>query len=216
LLGAVARAGDIADIGCGDGALIYALSRAGRLGELTYAVDRSAERVAAAADLAPGVHGVVADATCTTLPDESVDGVIVSQVIEHLADDSMLAPEIARILRPGGWWYVGSVLRGPRAWWIYKRNGERLLDPTHVREYRSSETFVSVLAHSHLSLVEVQTSPFRFAVTDLAARALVFARIIAPEQVSRLYVGRRFLSSARRVTIRVPGYSLIEATGTKT
>ncbi len=71
--------------------MIWALQREGRLGERTYAVDLSPDRVRAAEKVAPGVEGVVADATETTLADASVDGVIVSQVIEHLADDDLLA-----------------------------------------------------------------------------------------------------------------------------
>jgi len=61
-----------------------------------------------------------------------------SQVIEHLPDDRVLAPEIARLLKPGGWFYVSSVIRGPHAFWMYKGKTpapERWQpDPTHRRE----------------------------------------------------------------------------------
>jgi SAM-dependent methyltransferase len=63
----------IADIGAGDGRFLYAMSRHGRLGAKSYAIDVSPERVAAAVDAAPDVVGVVADATSLPLEDESVE-----------------------------------------------------------------------------------------------------------------------------------------------
>src|SRR5206468_6737962 len=100
----------------------------------------------------PKVEGIVSDvAHVDELPDASVDAVISSQVIEHVPDDRVLAPEIARLLKPGGWFYVASVIRGPRAFWLYKGKPpapERWqLDPTHMREYESEEHFRSVLEH---------------------------------------------------------------------
>jgi ubiquinone/menaquinone biosynthesis C-methylase UbiE len=205
----VVRPGVIADVGCGDGALIYGLAQHGRLGATTYAIDLSPERVAAAEQVSPSVTGVVADATATTLPDASVDGVIVSQVIEHLENDRLLAPEVARILRPGGWWYIGSVLRRPHAWWIYKGNGQRLLDPTHRREYGSVQAFDDAIRHPDLVVTHTRLSPFRFPVLDL------IARILAPARVHRLYVEHPRLRAARRITIGPPGYRCIEAGGVK-
>src|SRR5256885_13551263 len=130
----------LADLGCADGGTIFAFDRQGLLGERVYAVDVAPERVAFCETLSPKVVGVVADAThIEQIADASVDAVVASQLIEHLPDDRALAPEIARILRPGGWFYVASVLRGPRAWWIYRANGTWALDPTHQREYGSRE-----------------------------------------------------------------------------
>ena len=151
---AAVRAGPsdvIADLGCGDGWLVWALLDRELAGNVIYAVDLSPERVRRAASIDDRVRGIVADATrVENLPDASVDGIIVSQVIEHLPDDRDLAPEIARLLRPGGWWYVGSILRGPRAWWIYRKSDGWRLDPTHEREYGSSTEFAAVLEHPQL------------------------------------------------------------------
>ena len=206
--------GTIADIGAGDGPTLWALERRGLLGDVAYAVDLSPERVAEAEQVSPKVKGVVADATnVAALDDASVDGVIVSQVIEHIPDDRQLAPEIARILKPGGWWYVGTVLRGPRAWWIYKVDGVRRLDPTHVREYESEQELVDVLAQDPLTVDAVRVTPMRFPVTDLVARAGAMARLMPFERLSGIYQESPRLARARRFRMRVPGYSLLEAAG---
>jgi ubiquinone/menaquinone biosynthesis C-methylase UbiE len=163
LLERVAKPGVLADLGCGDGSNIWALHRAHKLGSATYAIDLSPDRVRQAEKAAAGVQGVVADATATTLPDACVDGVIASQVIEHLPDDRLLAAEITRILKPGGWWYIGSVLRSSHAWWVYRNEeGERLLDPTHLREYRTRGDFEAAIAHPGLAVAEIGETPFRF------------------------------------------------------
>ena len=215
LLREVARPGVIADLGCGDGSIIWALGQAGKLGGLAYAVDLSPDRVRAAAQVAEGVRGIVGDATSVPLEDASVEGIVVSQVIEHLPDDRLLAPEIARLLRPGGWFYVGSVLRGPHAWWIYRADGQRRLDPTHVREYRSEQELVDSLAHPDLSVDHVRTEPFRFPLVDLTARGLAFAKLLRHERLNTIYVGRPWLARARRLRVRVPDYRLLEVAGTK-
>ena len=136
----------------------------------------------------------------------SVDGVIVSQVIEHLPDDGLLASEVARILRPGGWWYIGSVLRAPRAWWVYKQDGRRLLDPTHVREYASREEFQAAIEHPELLLTDLVVSPFRFPLVDLVARGAAVLGLINHETLVRLYARHPALARLRRLTVRPPGY----------
>ena len=204
LLAQVARPGVIADIGAGDGSVLYALSRHDRLGAKSYAIDASPDRVEAAVDVAPGVVGVVTDATTLPLDDESVDGVICSQVIEHVSDSARVVGEIARILRPGGWWYIGSVLRRRHSWWIYRRDGRWWLDPTHVREYSSEEEFRAALAHPALELTTLTTSRFRFPVVELALRAGIALRFLRPHAY-RTEQGGPGLSP--------PGYRMIEAAG---
>jgi SAM-dependent methyltransferase len=45
---------------------------------------------------------VLADMTDLPFPDESFDGVVAGEVIEHIADDRLALTEAARVLRPGG------------------------------------------------------------------------------------------------------------------
>jgi glycosyltransferase involved in cell wall biosynthesis len=206
LLRDTARRGVIADLGCGDGAILHALHRSGHLGEPSYGIDVSDVRVDRAESI-PGVVGIVADATTVPLPEESVDGVVCSQVIEHVPDEPALVHEIARLLRPGGWWYIGSCLRGPRAWWIYRRDGVWLLDPTHVREYRDEREFRQAIEHDELEVGSIRSEPMRYPVLDLALRA--FGRD------GRFYERHPWALRLRSVRLRVPGYGLVEAAGRK-
>jgi SAM-dependent methyltransferase len=208
--------GTIADLGSGDGAVLWSLNELGLLGEASYAIDLSPERVARAERISPKIRGIVADvANVAQVADQSLDGVIASQVIEHLSDDRVLAPEIARLLKPGGWWYVGSILRGRYSWWIYRVDGGWRLDPTHIREYRQPEEFLSALVHQELRVEDVLTSRLYFPALDLLLRALGFVGLLPTESLGRLYIRSRALSVARRLRVRVPGYWLIEARGRK-
>ena len=206
LLEELARPGEIIDLGCGDGANLYALHTLGRLGERSYAVDLSDIRVRRAAKI-PDVTGIVADATSVPLPDASADGLICSQVIEHVPDEAALVDEIVRLLRPHGWWYIGSCLRGRRAWWIYRRDGRFWLDPTHVREYPDEQAFREAIRHDALEVSAVRSEPMRFPLLDLILRAV--------RRDGRFYDRHRWCVPVRRVRLRVPGYRLVEAAGRK-
>lgn len=208
--------GVVAELGAGDGSILWALEERGLLGDVAYAVDLSPERVARSERVSPKIRGVVADAThVDELPDGAVDGVLVSQVIEHLDDDRALAPEIARLLKPGGWWYVGTIVRGRRAWWIYHVDGKWQVDPTHIREYQSEGELLSVLTHSKLAVRDIRTTPLSFPVVDLALRATAALRIVPYDSLSEAYLRKPRLLDARRLRIRVPGYGLLEVSGNK-
>jgi len=212
----------LADLGAGDGGTLWPLDRAGLVGETIYAVDISAEHVALCERLSPKVRGIVSDvARVDDLPAASVDAVVSSQVIEHLPDDAVLAPEIARLLRPGGWFYVSSVIRGPRGFWLYKGKPpapERWqLDPTHMREYESEEHFRAALAHPALEFDVVRSSQLRFPLTDFVFRVAAAARLVRRERLPELYLQLpAWVARARRaIGVPIPGYRWVEAAGHK-
>ena len=121
-----------------------------------------------------------------------------ANLLEHVPDDRDVAREIARILRPGGWWYVSSVAKRQRAWWLYTVHGERRLDPTHVREYRSANEFAAALRVPGLAVRELGERRFWFPIGELAARA----------------VGRRLpFPLPRWLAVTPPGYRLVESAG---
>jgi SAM-dependent methyltransferase len=207
----------LVDLGAGEGAILYALEQAGLAGEKIYAVDLSAESIRLAEQLSPKVVGIVGDVThVPEIPAGSADAVTSSQVIEHLPDDRALAHEIARLLCPGGWFYVSTVLRGPRAWWFRRGELGWQIDPTHVREYASEDAFADALAHPDLLLEQVVSRPLRFPVADPFLRLLAGARLVDPKRLTTLYERNRTAARARdALQVRVPGYSWVEAVGRK-
>jgi SAM-dependent methyltransferase len=212
----------LADLGAGDGGTLWPLDRAGLIAETIYAVDISPEHVALCERLSEKVMGIVSDvAHVTALEDESVDAVVSSQVIEHLPDDRALAPEIARLLKPGGWFYVSSVIRRPRAFWIYKGKPpapERWqLDPTHMREYGSAEEFRSALQHPALEIDVVRSNQLKFPVTDPLVRAAAAAGVIGRDELPEIYLRlpRRLRGLRRTLAVPIPGYRWVEAAGRK-
>jgi SAM-dependent methyltransferase len=166
------------------------------------------------------VRGIVSDvAHVDELADASVDAVVSSQVIEHLPDDRVLAPEIARLLKPGGWFYVSSVIRGPHAFWLYKGKPpapERWqLDPTHMREYESEQQFRSVLEQPELrvrrrALVAAEGAADGSRLPRRRARAPAPARAAARALPRATRLGHEGAPRDRRAD---PGYRWVEATG---
>jgi SAM-dependent methyltransferase len=210
----------LADLGAGDGGTLWPLDHAGLVGETIYAVDISEKHVALCQSLTPKVRGIVSDvAHVDELADASVDAVVSSQVIEHLPDDRALAPEIARLLKPGGWFYVSSVIRGPHAFWLYKGKPpapERWqLDPTHMREYESEEHFRSVLEHPQLEVDVIRSSQLKFPLTDPLFRIAALARVIPRDQLPEIYLRlpHRLRGLRRTLAVPIPGYRWVEATG---
>jgi|WetSurMetagenome_2_1015567.scaffolds.fasta_scaffold16146_3 SAM-dependent methyltransferase len=100
----------ILDAGAGEGALSDALRRRGYR---VVACDVSPSRFRAS-----GVPCIRADlAACLPFADASFDGVVSSEVLEHLENPHHLAREYARILRPGG----AFVLTTPNILNVYSR-----------------------------------------------------------------------------------------------
>lgn len=102
-VGALAERPDalVVDLGCGDGQLT-ALARAAVPGATVIGLDWSAAALAStAASGIPAVRGGV-DGVDLPFPDESVDVVMMNEVIEHLVEVDHAVAEARRILRPGG------------------------------------------------------------------------------------------------------------------
>lgn len=165
-----ATSGSLLDMGCGEGALLDRLrARFSDTWTMT-----GFEVSALRADLATSRgHRVLVDADGNVpSPPGSFDLVISSHVIEHVADDLAYAAQLASLTKPGGHVYLETPVRLPGAWY-FRRNPEAgwVLDPTHVREYRSSTAATAALRTAGLEVVSEQLAPIAFPVA--AAEALV-------------------------------------------
>jgi cyclopropane fatty-acyl-phospholipid synthase-like methyltransferase len=101
------RNATILDIGCGHGAILYALQQAGY--SHASGVDGSAEQVEAAARLRiPGVKQGDLMQVLAALPHASLDVVIAFDVIEHFTKTELisLVDEVHRVLKASGRWII--------------------------------------------------------------------------------------------------------------
>jgi len=196
----------LADLGCGDGPLFAALERAGVIGPShpVYAVDLEADRLARVSARFPWIRTVVSSAdSVPAIPDASLDAVISTMVMEHVPDEAAYLAEIRRILRPGGRAYVTTVFKKRWAWYFRKRNGESVLDTSHLREYTDLDAFVTLIRSSELRIVALRRPRLWFPLVDpLLFRA---GRRIAERP--------RVLRLARAPRVPIPGYYALEIVG---
>lgn len=90
----------IVDLGSGNGGMLFPFATIGHCIALDTYVDPDLRRFVHLAQL--GVHQVKAVAQSIPLASESVDVVILAEVLEHLAQPSVAGAEIMRVLKPGG------------------------------------------------------------------------------------------------------------------
>ncbi len=209
----------ICDLGCGDGASLFALHSHGLLQKscAVVGVDISPKRIERLEQLKEiglrQVTGIVSDAcSVKQLANESFDLIICSQLIEHVEDDKALVREIHRLLKEDGKAYISSVIRKRPGIWLYRNNGKWVLDPTHVREYSSESEFVTLCERNGLTVIKTKITPCRFPICDMAVRLLIRGKLISPDIARYLFLSHSLLQrSIRRVRFPILGFYIIEA-----
>jgi ubiquinone/menaquinone biosynthesis C-methylase UbiE len=193
----------LGDLGCGDGPLFATLAHDGVIAPSrpVYAVDLEAGRLARVSERFPWIRTIVASAdSVPDIPDASLDAVISTMVMEHMPDEDAYLAEIRRVLRPTGRAYVTTVFKKTWAWYFRKRNGESVLDTSHLREYTDLAAFQALVVRSGLRIVVLERNRLWFPLLDpLLFR---FGR--------RLRRRRRLLHALRAVKVPIPGYSSLE------
>ncbi len=122
-----------ADIGCGDGVLVYkVMQKGGRIigvdlskQALNLAIQEIGQRL--------GQVPMLINASCYNLPfgNEVFDYVIATELIEHLEFDRKFISEVVRVLKPGGVFVCTTPRKLPY--------GPEVQDPYHVKEYSADE-----------------------------------------------------------------------------
>ena len=127
------------DIGCSSGYMIKALRR-----RLSHAMVAGADYVRGPLEklavAMPDVPLMQFDLTRCPLPDRSVDGIVLLNVLEHIEDDDAAMRHVYRILRPGGVAVI-EVPAGPALFDIYDRQF------MHHRRYRMRDVLRRLRAH---------------------------------------------------------------------
>ena len=193
----------LADLGCGDGPLFAALERGGHVtpARPVYAVDLEEDRLARVSARFPWIRAIVASADAVPeIADDSLDFVCSTMVLEHVPDERAYLAEIRRILRPGGRAYVTTVFKRKWAWYFRKRDGESVLDTSHLREYTDIGAFRTLLEESQLRVLALERNRLWFPLLDPVLFRLGH----------RLRGRRRLLRLLRAVQVPIPGYYSLE------
>jgi len=189
------------DMGCGDGILLYALEKNGwAKGKSVIAIDISKNRIEKAMTICEDFQCFVDDAcNMKHVASDSIDFVVSSMVIEHVANDEDMIREISRVLRKKGIAYIATVFKSQRAWYFYKHEGHSVVDPTHVREYTNDNQLLDKLRMFGLEIIESYKSQ---AVVPILGD-LVLGRIGAKPDA---FVRHSLLRLVNKIRIPILGY----------
>jgi 2-polyprenyl-3-methyl-5-hydroxy-6-metoxy-1,4-benzoquinol methylase len=188
-----------ADIGCGDGALLFALDKRGCFRDRkVFAIDLSAKRIELVKKINPEfICQVNSACELESLAENSVDFLVSTQVIEHVPDDRMMVREIGRVLSEGGTVYLSTVFKKWYGWYFYRCNGRWVLDPTHLREYTGQSQLTGLLDREGFAILENRTSLIWFPLIDF------FLRRISSD---RKFYARPLSALLGKIKIPIPGY----------
>ena len=160
---------NLADLGSGDGAILYSLLKRGCLDkvEKVVAVDISRSRIEKVRKISSKILCVVADVCkLDMLPNASLDLIISNQVIEHVRDENNLIEGVSRALVKNGLFYLSTVYRKWYGWYFYRCKGKWVLDPTHLREYKDEEQLLSKFKKYNFKILENRKTLQWFPLTD--------------------------------------------------
>ena len=108
---------------------------------------------------------------------------------------------------------ISSVLRLPYGWYFYRHRGRWVLDPTHVREYRSREQFLALFGGG-FRLLDSAVDPIRFSPAHFVYRLL--ARTGLVRNPDPAFFSKTALAGfIERWGLRIPGYRIITAVAQK-
>ena len=190
----------VADLGAGDGSILYALFSKGYLGNgrKVIAVDVSSERINNVKNINDNIWAIVSDVcNLDMISDTSLDFVISSQVIEHVISEESFIKEVNRILNKGGLFYLSTVFKKWYGWYFYRCNGRWRLDPTHLREYTCKKRLLDLLKKYNFQVLEDKKALQWFAISDFIFKRLGLGRSVYTSRVAK-YI--------RRIRIPILGY----------
>ena len=194
---------NFADLGSGDGSLLYSLFRYGYLKQVSnvIAVDISPERINNVSKIDGRIKCFVGDVSrLTMIKDGSLDFAVSNQVIEHISVQDKVMSEAYRILRPSGMFYLSTVFKKWYAWYFYRAHGKWVLDPTHVLEYDKPEELLGIIRNHGFEVLQEKKSLQWFPLTDF------FLKRICTGKYARLAYNNRHLRLLRKVKVPIPGY----------
>ena len=187
------------DCGCGDGNLLYSLQNKRLLNNKeVYGVDLSENRVDIVKSLNSEYHITVDSVEdLRTIPDNIIDFLSSTQVIEHVDDEKMLT-SVNRVLSDNGVVYLTTVYKKWYGWYFYRNGGRWVLDPTHIREYAHDDELISLVDKCGFVALENKKTMLWFPVIDFIVKRLHIKN-------RKLYENKVF-SLIRRISVPIIGY----------
>ncbi len=189
------RKGTLIDVGCGEGSLLNAAkARFGRSWELTgFEVSEARAGMARSAG-----HRVLTNPNTVPVDAGQFDVAVSMHVIEHVEDDNSHAADLARLVKPGGHVYLETPVKLPGGIY-FRRNPQAgwVLDPTHLREYRSAAAVNAKIIDAGFAVVAENLTNLAF---PLAAAELLIKRVTKKSQDDAE------LNGWRSKEVRIPRY----------
>ncbi|MGO8788810.1 MAG: class I SAM-dependent methyltransferase [Terriglobia bacterium] len=145
----------IVDVGCGTGRLLRAASVRWPGAQL-FGADPAEQMVSEAHRLNPNVTFKLAPAELLPFPDQTADVVFTSLSFHHWANQTEGLQEIARVLRPGGWFCLADHVMS-----LAKLFGEKVKSRNQIR---------SLISRVGLSVRQQQRLRMRFVLITLAQK----------------------------------------------
>jgi len=152
---------ELIDLGCGDGPWFNLLITMGYISRdrPVYAVDIDSNRLNRIAERFPWITTITGSADSVLgINDKNVDFIISTMVMEHVFDEIAYLKQIDRILRTSGKAYITTAFKRNWAWFYRGRNGESLLDTSHVREYTDLNAFRKLVTDCSLEILDLRLS----------------------------------------------------------
>lgn len=186
----------IVDVGCGDGNLLFSLKSMNLLSNSkVFAADLSSTRINNLKKNIPDVHAFVSDATnLTNFQSNYFDFVNCSMLIEHVPDENALIYELKRIVKPHGIIRLTTIYKKWYGWYFYRNNNKWVIDPTHLREYTTTEDLFEKIRHADLKIESSTMNLSWFPIVDFF--------------LHRCYNGKTniIIDILRLIKIPIPGY----------
>ena len=198
----------VADYGSGGGTLLYNLAKFANARVI--GIEKAESAIMQSKSLNPQLDVIRGDILNTPFKSESIDFIFSTMTIEHV-DDKKFSEEVFRTLRSGGYFLVTSVIKSKNAWYFYKNTaGETVLEPSHLKEYKSIQEFENILKPIGFSIVKSSAPRIRFPLLDP-----LFKLIIKYAKIKNL-IGWKSIEFLRLLTkIPIPGYFSVEVLAKK-